>query len=71
MAEGIECFRMQFPKGMDANEYALKVQPAARSLGLLIRKAAWLGKGSAAQRAGQQPVDVDARQRLTANLFRR
>lgn len=47
MAEGIECFRVQFPKGMDANEYALKVQPAAKSLGLLIRKAAWLGKGQA------------------------
>ena len=47
MAAGIECFRVQFPKGMDANEYALKVQPAAKSLGLLIRKAVWLGKGDA------------------------
>jgi DNA primase catalytic core len=32
MAQGIECFRVQFPKGMDANEYACKVQPAAKSL---------------------------------------
>jgi DNA primase catalytic core len=47
IAAGIECFRVQFPKGMDANEYALKVQPAAKSLGLLIRKAVWLGKGDA------------------------
>jgi DNA primase catalytic core len=47
MAAGIECFRVQFPKGMDANEYAQKVQPAAKSLGLLIRKAVWLGKGDA------------------------
>ena len=47
MAAGIECFRIQFPKGMDANEYGLKVQPAAKSLGLLIRKAVWLGKGDA------------------------
>lgn len=46
-ADGIECFRIQFPKGMDANEYALKVTPAAKSLGVLIRKAAWLGKGDA------------------------
>ena len=46
MAEGIECFRIQFPKGMDANAYALKVAPAAKSLGLLIRKAAWLGQGA-------------------------
>jgi len=46
-AEGIDCYRIQFPKGMDANEYALKVQPAAKSLGLAIRKAGWLGKGVA------------------------
>lgn len=47
IAEGIECFRILFPKGMDANEYALKVQPAAKSLGVAIRKAVWLGKGEA------------------------
>ena len=47
MGEGIECFRIQFPKGMDANEYALKVAPAAKSLGLVIRRAVWLGKGAA------------------------
>jgi DNA primase len=29
IAEGIECWRIQFPKGMDANEYALKVQRVA------------------------------------------
>ncbi len=44
-AMGIECFRVQFPKNMDANEYALKVQPSAKSLGILLNKAAWLGKG--------------------------
>ena len=32
---------------MDANEYALKVTPAAKSLGVVIRKAQWLGKGEA------------------------
>jgi DNA primase len=42
---GIECFRLLFPKGMDANEYALKVQPPGKSLELLINKAQWLGKG--------------------------
>ena len=45
MAAGIECWRIQFPKGMDANEYALKVQPAAKSLGMVIRQAQWLGNG--------------------------
>ncbi len=47
---GIDCFRVVFPKGMDANEYACKVTPAAKSLGLLIRKAEWMGKGAAPQR---------------------
>jgi DNA primase catalytic core len=45
MQMGIECFRVQFPKGMDANEYARKVTPAAKSLSVLLNKAEWLGKG--------------------------
>jgi DNA primase len=45
IAEGMDCYRIHFPKNMDANEYAVKVQPAAKSLGLVIRKAHWLGKG--------------------------
>jgi len=45
MEMGIECFRVQFPKNMDANEYALKVQPASKSLGIMLNRAAWLGKG--------------------------
>ncbi len=59
MACGIECFRIQFPKGMDANEYALKVTPAAKSLGLLIRKALWLGKGVAPTQPQALPVAID------------
>ena len=46
-AQGLDCYRIQFPKGMDANEYALKVKPAPKSLGLVIRKAQWLGRGEA------------------------
>jgi DNA primase catalytic core len=46
-AEGLDCYRIQFPKGMDANEYALKLTPASKSLGLAIRKAEWLGQGVA------------------------
>lgn len=45
MGMGMECFRVQFPKGMDANEYARKVTPAAKSLGVLLNKAEWLGRG--------------------------
>jgi DNA primase catalytic core len=59
MAEGIECFRIQFPKGMDANDYALKVQPATKSLGLLIRKAMWLGKGQVPAQPGSTPVLIE------------
>jgi len=43
LAEGIACARVQFPKGMDANAYALKVQPAAKSLGLVIQSAVPMG----------------------------
>jgi DNA primase catalytic core len=42
---GIDCYRVEFPKDMDANEYALKTKPAKLSLGVLLNKAAWLGKG--------------------------
>jgi DNA primase catalytic core len=50
-AAGMACYRITFPKAMDANAYALKVTPAAKSLGVLIRTAAWLGKGRPAKRA--------------------
>jgi DNA primase len=43
---GFDAYRIQFPKGMDANEYALKVGPPAKSLGVAIRAAQWLGKGT-------------------------
>ena len=44
---GIDCYRIQFPKNMDANSYALQVQPASKSLGVAIRSAVWLGKRKA------------------------
>jgi DNA primase len=54
LAQGLDCYRIQFPKGMDANEYAVKVSPASKSLGIAIRKAQWLGKGAA------KPVSTSA-----------
>ena len=56
MQMGIECFRVQFPKGMDANEYALKTQPAAKALGVLLTGAAWMGKGPRPSGRVQVPV---------------
>ena len=58
MAEGIDCYRIQFPKGMDANEYACQVKPASKSLGVVIRSAVWLGKGEAPQRETEPKVEV-------------
>jgi DNA primase len=57
MGEGLECWRIQFPKAMDANEYALKVMPAAKSLGVAIRKAVWLGKGSEPARIEPRAIE--------------
>jgi hypothetical protein len=45
---------------MDANEYALKVQSAAKSLGLVIRKAVWLGKGPAPSESPGQQIEETA-----------
>lgn len=55
-AVGIEVYRIKFPWGMDANEYARKVTPAGQSLRLLINGAAWLG-GSAASPVSQSKTE--------------
>ncbi|MBL8909963.1 MAG: toprim domain-containing protein [Archangium sp.] len=46
-AEGFGCYRVLFPRGMDANEFACAVRPAERSLGAALRAATWLGGGAA------------------------
>lgn len=56
MAAGIACYRIHFPKGMDANAYAQAVQPAEKSLGLVIRKAVWMGNGEAPARPTYEPI---------------
>jgi DNA primase catalytic core len=52
--EGIGCYRVRWPHGLDANEYALKVTPAAKSLGVLLRRAEWLGNSVAPVREVSQ-----------------
>ena len=54
-SEGIECYRLLLPKGMDVNEYAQQVTPAQKSLSLVIRKAEWMGSGKAPER--QLPIN--------------
>jgi DNA primase len=45
LAQGIGCYRIQFPRGMDANRFARKCAPSSESLGGMIRHAVWLGSG--------------------------
>jgi DNA primase len=59
MAMGIECLRVKFPKGMDANEYARMTQPAAKALGVLLHSAEWLGKGKRPSVAVIEPVKIE------------
>jgi DNA primase catalytic core len=41
-AKGIEVFRVKFPRGMDANDYTLKVKPAPKSLAQAVKAAEWV-----------------------------
>jgi len=59
-SHGIECFRVRFPAGMDANEYALKVTPAQKSLKTLIVGSEWLGKGQAVESKTEVSPSKDA-----------
>ncbi len=43
-AHGVECLRVMFPPGLDANSYALSVTPADKSLGVLLRSALPVGE---------------------------
>ena len=62
---GIEVFRVKFPHGMDANEYACKVKPADKSLALLMNcgamGAAHGAPASTAARATQARCDGGGR----------
>ena len=50
----ISCYRILFPKNMDANEYALQMTPANKALGLVIRKAEPMLK---AKKRSDKPLD--------------
>jgi hypothetical protein len=44
---GLDCYLLKFPSGLDANSYALQVSDPAQTLGAVLRKAEWFGKGAA------------------------
>jgi DNA primase catalytic core len=56
---GIECFRVQFLRGQDANEFALKNQPAAKFLGMYLSSGAWLGKSKRPTVAVIEPRKIE------------
>jgi len=66
MARGIECRRVLFPHNQDANEYARKVQPADKALGILLNAAVWIGKGRGAAPAPEMPAASPLRGGVTA-----
>ena len=59
MQMGIECFRVKFPKGQDANEFALKTRPPGKALGLFLNSAEWLGKGKRPTVAVIEPPQIE------------
>ncbi len=68
-ADGIGCYRIQFPQGMDANAYALASTPAAESLGERIRHAVWLGGGRATPAAkSARPPDEPGADELSVGV---
>lgn len=42
---GVTCYRVHFPKGMDANEYALETTPATKALEQVLASATLIGHG--------------------------
>ncbi|MGA2307550.1 MAG: CHC2 zinc finger domain-containing protein [Acidimicrobiales bacterium] len=64
MAGGIECFRILFPYGSDANDVATGAAKPADALGRAVRAAEWMGAGRLTRRqaAPAGPGDVDADQ---------
>ena len=44
-AAGIECYRVELPRGADVNDVARDATDAAEALGRFVRRAAWMGTG--------------------------
>lgn len=56
ISEGIECFRVLFPAGSDANAFACAAASATEALGRAIRAAEWMGAGEKKRRHRADPV---------------
>jgi DNA primase catalytic core len=57
LGQGVECFRIEFPRGADVNDVARDAASPAEVLARYIRKAAWMGSGAGpAERRHAGPV---------------
>ena len=59
-AAGFTVLRALFPKGLDANAYAMKVQPASRALRLVVEKATVMHEGTRPALPSTQTMPKDA-----------
>ena len=55
-ATGVECYRVEFPAGADANDVAVAARNATDALGRAIRSAAWMGAGPGPARRRSAPL---------------
>jgi hypothetical protein len=58
ISRGVECYRVPFARGEDANEVVVAAKVPQDALGRLLRKAVWLGSGPAPAR--RAPIAVEA-----------
>lgn len=64
MAEGLHCYRVQFPPGLDANEVVRRhtsVTDVTHALGRLLQSALWIGSGAPVAPIIDEPTDATAR----------
>ena len=59
-AEGVECFRVLFPAGMDANALVTSTEDPAGALAEVLRLATWLGSGQSRVRPAAPDGDVES-----------
>jgi DNA primase len=66
---GFRCYRVLFPRGLDANAYALENTPAEKSLGLVLRHAVFVGQGAAPEASPAPTAPTAAKETAAAALF--
>jgi DNA primase catalytic core len=59
-ADGVECFRVLFPAGQDANSFAASVEEPAGALAQLLREAVWIGAGKPAARPSPAAIESES-----------